>query len=97
MRVPVVLAAVIAVGLLPGAAGGASTLSSGTAERAVTHRLERYQAFREAHATCHRRTRREQGCTWRGRRAGAAWRGTARVRRLAGGGLDVRITSARRV
>jgi hypothetical protein len=74
-----------------------ASLGSGTAERALVRKLERYQSFRSAHATCSRHTAREQRCTWRGRRPDGEWRGRAVVRRLKGGAIDVRITSAGRV
>src|SRR4051812_12252377 len=61
----VVLAVLVA---LPGAAGAAG-VSSRTAQRALVHRLERYQGFHAAHADCRRHTAREQRCTWHGRRA----------------------------
>lgn len=78
-------------------AGASSTLSGTTAERALVHKLERYQSFRSVHAHCRRHSPREQRCTWTGQRPDGAWRGRAVVRRLRGGSVDVRITSARRV
>ena len=89
-------AALLAIGLaFPGAA--AAAVSSRTAERALVHRLERYQGFHAARADCRRHSASEQRCTWHGRRAdGSRWHGRAVVRRLKGGSLDVRITSARR-
>ena len=93
-RISATLAVLVAV--FPGAAG-AARVSSRTAERALVHRLERYQGFHSAHADCRRHTATEQRCTWHGRRAGTGrWHGRAVVRRLTGGSLDVRITSAQR-
>ena len=78
-------------------ARAATGVSSRTAERALVHRLERYQGFHAARADCRRHSASEQRCTWHGRRADASrWHGRAVVRRLKGGGLDVRITSAKR-
>jgi hypothetical protein len=89
--------AILGAFLLTVAAADAATLSRGTAERALQRRLERYQGFTSVHATCRASTSTTQRCTWRGRRSGGSWRGRAVVRRLAGGSLDVRITSAHHV
>jgi hypothetical protein len=87
--------AVLALMLTTGTATASGSLSSRTAERALTHRLERYQGFHQANGSCRRRTAREQRCSWHGRRAdGQRWHGRATVRRLKGGTIDVRITSA---
>jgi hypothetical protein len=87
----------VALVLTAGPATASGTLSSRTAERALTHRLERYQGFHQATSSCRRHTAREQRCGWHGRRAdGQRWHGRATVRRLKGGTIDVRITSAAR-
>ena len=78
------------------AAALAATLGSGTAEHALVAKLRRYQDFHAVTAHCKRHTAREQRCTWSGRRPDGRWHGRAVVRRLKGGAIDVRITSARR-
>lgn len=83
--------------VLAAGAAATSTLTTRTAQRALVHKLERYQSFRSVHARCRRHSPREQRCTWSGRRPDGPWRGRAVVRRLRGGSVDVRITSARRV
>ena len=82
--------------LAAGAASAASSLSTRTADRALVAKLERYQAFRSVTPHCRRHSRREQRCTWSGRRPDGRWHGRAVVRRLGGGSIDVRITAAHR-
>ena len=90
-------AALIALAAVAPGAAASGGVTSRTAERALIHRLERYQGFHAARADCRRHSASEQRCTWHGRRAdGSRWHGRAVVRRLKGGSLDVRITSARR-
>ena len=78
------------------AAAATAPLGTRTAQQALVRKLERYQSFRSASAHCRRQTAREQRCTWAGRRPDGRWHGRAVVRRIKGGSLDVRITSARR-
>lgn len=84
------------LGLAGPAAAATAPLGARTARRALVRKLERYQSFRSASAHCRRETAREQRCSWSGRRPDGIWHGRAVVRRLRGGSLDVRITSARR-
>lgn len=88
--------AVILVALVATPAAGATSLSSRAARHALVTKLQRYQDFHAVTASCRRHSAREQRCAWSGRRPDGAWRGRAVVRRLAGGSIDVRITSARR-
>jgi hypothetical protein len=88
-----VLAAVLGLTAVPPAL---AALSARSAERAVRARLVRYEGFRSVSADCRRTSASVRHCTWHGRRPDGRWHGRATVRRLQGGTLDVRISSARR-
>ena len=90
-------AAIVAAALgLATAPPGLAALSTRSAERAVRTQLERYEGMRSVSAGCRRVSSSLQRCRWHGRRPDGRWHGNATVRRVRGGTLDVRITSARK-
>src|SRR3954466_8430805 len=99
MRKPLLIAVVVAalfLGLLePPAAPASAYLSEGSAAHALRANLARAYGIRHVRLSCRRLSRSKLTCGWRGRRAGATYRGRALVSR-AGGSTLVQLSAVHR-